>query len=98
LSQDAQGRVLVTRERRETLSAEYDRSWMSGVKFAEYVGIKGSRRLRGTHDPFPQKIDVEGAEPEVLQRRRQQRLKEKLLIKADADAKPGRSNGASKPD
>ncbi len=42
LSQDAQGRVLVRRERRESLLAEYDRSGMSGVKFAQYVGIKYS--------------------------------------------------------
>ncbi len=42
LSQDAQGRVLVTRERRESLLQEYDRSGMSGVKFAQYVGIKYS--------------------------------------------------------
>ena len=35
LSQDAQGRVLVSRERRESLLAEYDRSGMSGVKFAQ---------------------------------------------------------------
>jgi hypothetical protein len=40
LSQDALGRVLVTRERRESLSEEYDRSGMSGVRFAQYVGIK----------------------------------------------------------
>jgi len=42
LSQDAQGRVLVSRERRESLLEEYDRSGMSGVKFAQYVGIKYS--------------------------------------------------------
>ena len=42
LSQDARGRVLVSRERRESLLAEYDRSGMSGVKFAQYVGIKYS--------------------------------------------------------
>jgi hypothetical protein len=42
LSQDAQGRVLVTRERRELLLEQYDRSGMSGVKFAQYVGIKYS--------------------------------------------------------
>jgi hypothetical protein len=35
MSQDAQGRVLVSRERRESLLAEYDRSGMSGVKFAQ---------------------------------------------------------------
>jgi len=40
LSQDAQGRVLVTRERRESLLEEYDRSGMSGVRFAKYIGIK----------------------------------------------------------
>ena len=42
LSQDARGRVLVSRERRESLLEEYDRSGMSGVKFAQYVGIKYS--------------------------------------------------------
>ena len=42
LRQDAQGRVLVSRERRESLLEEYDRSAMSGVKFAQYVGIKYS--------------------------------------------------------
>ena len=40
LSQDAQGRVLVGRERRDALLEEYDRSGMSGVRFAKYVGIK----------------------------------------------------------
>jgi hypothetical protein len=42
LSQDAQGRVLVSRERRQSLLEEYDRSGMSGIKFAQYVGIKYS--------------------------------------------------------
>jgi hypothetical protein len=42
LSQDAQGRVLVSRERRESLLEEYDLSGMSGIKFAQYVGIKYS--------------------------------------------------------
>jgi transposase-like protein len=42
LSQDARGRVLVSRERRESLLEEYERSGMSGVKFARYVGIKYS--------------------------------------------------------
>jgi hypothetical protein len=41
LSQDAQGRVLVSRERRESLLEECDRR-MSAVKFARYVGIKYS--------------------------------------------------------
>ena len=40
LSQDARGRVLVSRERRDALLAEYDRSGMSGVRFAQYLGIK----------------------------------------------------------
>ena len=39
LSQDARGRVLVSRECRESLLAEYDRSGVSGVKFVQYVGI-----------------------------------------------------------
>ena len=47
LSRDARGRVLVSRERRESLLAEYDRSGMSGVKFAQYVGIKYSTLARG---------------------------------------------------
>jgi transposase-like protein len=42
MSQDAQGRVLVSRERRESLLKEYDRSGMTGVKVAQYVGIKYS--------------------------------------------------------
>jgi hypothetical protein len=42
LSRDAQGRVLASRERRELLLEQYDRSGMSGVKFAEYIGIKYS--------------------------------------------------------
>jgi hypothetical protein len=42
LSRDARGRVLVSRERRESLLEEYDRSGMSGVKFAQYLGIKYS--------------------------------------------------------
>jgi hypothetical protein len=42
LSQDARGRVLATQERREVLLAEYDRSGMSGVRFAQYAGIKYS--------------------------------------------------------
>jgi hypothetical protein len=40
LSQDAQGRVLVSRERRELVLEQDDRSGMSGVKFGRYVGIK----------------------------------------------------------
>ena len=42
LSRDARGRVLISRERRESLLEEYDRSGMSGVKFAQYLGIKYS--------------------------------------------------------
>ena len=42
LSRDARGRVLISRERREMLLEQYDRSGMSGVKFAEYIGIKYS--------------------------------------------------------
>jgi hypothetical protein len=48
LNRDAQGRVLVSRERRESLLAEYDRSGMSGVKFAQYVGIKYSTLAYGS--------------------------------------------------
>lgn len=42
LSRDARGRVLISRERRESLLEEYERSGMSGVKFAKYIGIKYS--------------------------------------------------------
>jgi len=42
LSQDARGRVLVSRERRQALLEECDRSGMSAVKFAQYIGIKYS--------------------------------------------------------
>jgi hypothetical protein len=40
LSQDTRGRVLISRERREALLAEFDDSGMSGVRFAQYLGIK----------------------------------------------------------
>ena len=42
LSQEARGRGLLSRERRESLLEEYDRGGMSGVKFAQYVGIQYS--------------------------------------------------------
>jgi len=42
LSRDTQGRVLTPRERRESILEEYDKSGMSAVKFAQYVGIKYS--------------------------------------------------------
>ncbi|MBV8416245.1 MAG: hypothetical protein JO251_13630 [Verrucomicrobia bacterium] len=42
LSQAARGRVLVSRERRQSLLEEYDRSGMSAMKFAQYLGIKYS--------------------------------------------------------
>jgi hypothetical protein len=42
LKQDRRGRVRVTRERREALLAEFDRSNLSGAKFAELAGIKYS--------------------------------------------------------
>lgn len=37
---DAKGRVRVSRERRESLLAEYDRGGMSAKGFAEWAGIK----------------------------------------------------------
>jgi hypothetical protein len=69
LSQDGRGRVLVRQERRELLLAEYDRSGMSGVRFAQYVGIKYSTLAYW------------------LKRRRQQRQKEKSLIKSGRGGK-----------
>lgn len=75
LSQDARGRVLVSRERRESLLAEYDRSGMSGVRFAQYLGIKYTTLAHW------------------IRSRRRQRQREKLLMKAGADAEAGRSNG-----
>ena len=75
LSQDARGRVLVSRERRESLLAEYDRSGMSGVRFAQYLGIKYTTLAHWVRS------------------RRRQRQREKLLMKAGADAEAGKSNG-----
>jgi len=56
LNQDALGRVLITPERRDMLLEEYNRSGMSGIRFAQYVGIKYTtfaywlkRRLRQRH-------------------------------------------------
>jgi hypothetical protein len=40
IKQDARGRMRTTRERRESLLAEYDRSAMTGRKFAKWAGIK----------------------------------------------------------
>ena len=40
LKVDTKGRVRISRERREELLAEYDRSSMSGAAFAEWAGIK----------------------------------------------------------
>jgi transposase-like protein len=40
LRQDRLGRVRVSRERREALLEEYDRSGMSGADFARFSGIK----------------------------------------------------------
>ena len=40
LKQDSRGRVRVPRERREALLAEFERSGLSGVKFAALAGIK----------------------------------------------------------
>ena len=40
VKRDAAGRVRTPVERREALLAEYDRSGMSGQKFAEWAGIK----------------------------------------------------------
>jgi len=75
LSQDARGRVLISREHRESLVAEYDRSGMSGVRFAQYLGIKYTTLAHW------------------IRSRRRQRQREKLLMKAGADAEAGRSNG-----
>ena len=59
LSQDTRGRVLVTPERRELLLAEYDRSGMSGMKFAQYVGIKYSCSLLSpTAFAWTRRVDI----------------------------------------
>ena len=70
LRQDAQGRVLVSRERRESLLEEYDRSAMSGVKFAQYVGIKYSTlaywlQSRRRHRERERSLIKAGAETEA---------------------------------
>src|SRR5580704_6159139 len=46
LSQDARGRVLVSRERRESLLEQYGRSGMSGVKFAQYVDLEQPKHCK----------------------------------------------------
>jgi hypothetical protein len=63
---DTMGRVRVSRARREALLDEYERSGISGVQFANYVGIKYStlanwiqkRQGRGRFD----KSQVKGSE------------------------------------
>lgn len=40
LKTDTRGRVLITRERREAILEEFDRSGMSGAAFARHYGIK----------------------------------------------------------
>lgn len=40
MSSDARGRVLVPKERREALLDEFERSGLSGVKFARMAGVK----------------------------------------------------------
>jgi hypothetical protein len=40
MSSDARGRVLVPKERREALLDEFERSGLSGVKFAQLAGVK----------------------------------------------------------
>jgi hypothetical protein len=51
LSQDARGRVLVSRERRESLLEEYDRSGMSGVKFAQSAKVRRKKRQNAPLEP-----------------------------------------------
>src|SRR5262249_45374510 len=60
---------------RESLLEEYNRSGMSGVRFAQYLGIKYTTLAHW------------------IRSRRRQRAREKLLMKASADAEAGRSNG-----
>src|SRR5260221_13491192 len=69
MSQDAQGRVLVSRERRELLLEEDDRSGMGGGKFAQYVGIKYStlaylRQSRRRHREREKSLIKTGADTE----------------------------------
>ena len=40
LKQDKLGRVLIAAERREALLEEFERSGMSGMQFAAYIGVK----------------------------------------------------------
>jgi hypothetical protein len=66
LKTDALGRVRTPAARREHLLEEFERSGMSGVKFAEYVGIKyqtfatwvQQRKRRGTAGKPPVKADA----------------------------------------
>ncbi len=40
MSSDARGRVFIPKERREALLDEFERSGLSGVKFAQLAGVK----------------------------------------------------------
>jgi transposase len=77
---DKMGRVRVPRARREALLDEYERSGISGVQFANYVGIKYStlanwiqeRRGRGRFDKSQKSISLaKRAEATYAEYRRQ---------------------------
>ena len=58
LSQDTQGRVLVPRERRESLLEEYDRSGMSGVQFSIMATNHWVRKIQILNDGLKLSIVV----------------------------------------
>lgn len=74
LRQDTRGRVRTSRERREALLAEFDRSGVSGAQFARLTGIKYQtftgwlhlrRRGDGTGLPARKRKPVTWVEAEV---------------------------------
>jgi hypothetical protein len=81
LRMDAKGRVRVTRERREALMGEYDRSGMSARGFAEWAGIKSAtfgwwlqqRRKAEEKSGKGEPASVQWVEAEVAPEREQDR-------------------------
>ena len=70
LKQDGRGRVLVSRERREALLEEFEKSGLSGVGFARMAGVKyatfaswiaAKKRKRGKR---PGKATIDGCKRE----------------------------------
>ena len=66
---DVLGRVLMSRQRREALLEEFERSGMSGSSFAQWAGIKyqtfalWARKRRGARKAVTPQVPVETKQP-----------------------------------